>query len=382
MQVFTLFKEGTILMSKRLLAVIIAMTVLLFATIGFDVYKVHYIKKMTANFKFPAETVETVKTTAQPWQLMLYSVGTLKAVQSVDVSSEVLGSITQIRFSSGQEVQQGQSLVQLDDAFDQANLRNDIAGLNLAKADYDRQVTLLKQFATSKQALDQADAKLEQGKATVAADQVTISKKNILAPFSGKIGITKVNIGQYVQPGMALVSLQSIDPLYVDFYLPEQNIKDIAVGQTTRVWIRAYPSQAFYGKIVAINSTVDENTRNVLVRAEIPNKDKKLYPGIFANVDVILPTVQNVITVPQTAITYTLYGDSVYLLEVTSKNKEGRPIYVAKRQAVTLGEQRGDLVAILKGLQAGQEVVNAGQVKLQNGTEVIVNNKFLLKTGV
>lgn len=365
-------------MSKRMRGVVILLIVMLVGTIAFDVIKQAVIAHFMKNFKMPPETVETVLAKSVTWSPKLDAIGTLKAVHGVDVSSEVPGQIVSIHFKSGDQVISGQSLIQLDDSSDLAQLHNDQAALILAQTEYARQKMLIKQGATSKQSLDQAKAKLNQELASVNGDEIAVSKKNIGAPFAGKIGIRQVDLGQYVTAGQALVTLQTMDPLLVDFYLPEQNLKDIYVNQSVLIDISAYPNQEFQGKITAIDSTVDPTTRNFQVRAEVPNPQGKLYPGVFANVSVILPEQQHVVVIPQTAISYTLYGDSVYIIKKMGLDKNKKPVLQVHRLSVVLGEQRSNLVTVKAGLKAGDEIVNAGQVKLQEGTQVVINNAFSL----
>lgn len=365
-------------MSKTMWGVIILILIVLVGTITFDVVRNHMIAEYMKNFKVPAQTVETVTATEQTWSPKLYSVGTLTAINGVDVSSEVSGMVVSIHFKSGDEVKEGQSLVQLDDAFDRSKLRNDLASLHLARVQFERQKTLVKTGSTAQQDLDEARAKLESMEAEVSGDRVTISKKNIRAPFSGKVGIRLIDLGEYISAGKALVSLQSLDPLFIDFNLPEQDLKKVYVGQPIDIQISAYPDKKFQAKLIAINSKVDTDTRNFQVRAEVPNKNKMLYPGVFANVFVNLPKQKNVVTIPQTAVNYTLYGDSVYVVK-KEKSKDGKTILRAVQQQVTLGEQRGTVVAITKGLKAGQEIVSAGQVKIQNNSLITINNSMALQ---
>ena len=369
-------------MSKRMWVVILILVALLLATIGFDVFKKQMIAKAMANFKAPPQVVETVNVTTATWKPTLQSVGTLTAIHGVDVSAEVSGQVRQIHFKSGDLVQQGQPLVQLDDSLDQANYQNHVASLNLAKVKYQRQTELKKTGATSIQSFDEAKADLEESKAMVKADRVRIDKKNIRAPVSGKIGIRQVDIGQYVQPGQALVSLQSMDPLYVDFFLPEQELKHVVVGQPVKIQVTSSPNHAFQAAVSAIDAKVDQATRNFKVRALVPNKHGQLYPGVYANVSVILPEEKHVITIPQNAITYTLYGDSVYLVKpMAGQGKAAKPLYKAVRQPVKLGDVRNNVVSVLSGLKAGDTIVSAGQVKIQNGSVITINNSMSLQQG-
>lgn len=366
-------------MTKRMLLVILILVVVLGGTLGFDFYKSRLMAKFAKNFRPPPQVVSTITVKAETWHPSIEAVGSLKAIQGIDINPEVPGQVMAIHFKSGEKVRKGQSLIQLDDSVDQAQLRNDLASLALAKVDFKRQSELLRTGATSKQALDQARAKLGETEADVAGDRVKIDKKNIKAPFSGVLGIRKVNVGEYVTAGQALVALQQMDPLYVDFNLPEQDLKSVFANQPVEARIGAFPNHIFKGHLKAVNSTVDINTRTFMVRAEIPNENNKLYPGVFANVSVILPAKNKVITIPQTAISYTLYGDSAYVVAPKGKDKSGKSIFYATRQPIKLGERRGDVVAVLSGLQAGEQVINAGQVKLQGNSQVIINNSIQLK---
>ena len=358
--------------------VIIFIVIVLVGTITFDVIKKKMIAEHMANFQMPPQTVETIKAKTQTWKPKLYAVGTLSAINGVNVSSEVPGQVVSILFKSGDQVKAGQPLVQLDDAFDRSKLRNDEAALNLARVQFSRQQQLLKTGATSASSFDEARAKLQQMQADVNGDRVTVKKKLIHAPFSGKLGIRQINLGEYVNAGQSLVSLQAMNPLFIDFYLPEQDLKELYVNQPVEIQIGAYKEKVFQAKIVAVDSKVDVDTRNFKVRAEVPNSDGVLYPGVFANVYVLLPEKKNVVTIPQTAISYTLYGDSVYLV-VKSKDKQGKAILQAKSTNITLGQQRGAVVEVLKGLKAGQEIVSAGQVKIQNNSTIVINNKMVIK---
>jgi len=232
----------------------------------------------------------------------------------------------------------------------------------------------------SKSTYDQALATLRQAHAQVNKSLVMIGKKNIRAPFSGKIGIRQVNIGQYINPGDTLVSLQSLDPLYVDFSLPEQYLKSLYLNQRISIEVDAYPDEKFYGKITAINALVTEATRSINVQGTLPNTNYRLYPGSFANVNVYLPKRKSVVTVPQTAMTYSLYGNTVYVVEQKGKDRKGKPILRAYERYVTVGPMKDNVVVIKKGIKASEIVVTSGQNKLQNGTRVVINNNVKLKT--
>lgn len=358
-------------MKKRMTVIIIILVVIFGGTFIWDFLYNRGTKKFFASFTPPPVTISTANVKLTTWNPTLPAVGTLVAVNGVEISPEVSGQATKIYFKSGEMVHQGQPLVQLDDDVDQQTLKTNESQLNLNSLSYHRQLTLFKRNATSADLLDRARAQMVQSEAAVATAKVMIDKKLIKAPFDGKLGIRKVNLGEYVSPGLALVTIQSLDPLFVDFSVSEQMLSLISVGQPVRVRVDAYPSKVFSGVVTAISSKVDVNTRTLSVRAKIPNPDKKLLPGIFADVEVLLPTKKNVLTLPQTAISFSLYGNSVYVV------KNG----VATAHFVKVGVRQGNKIAIVSGVKAGEEVVISGQLKLFNGAKVKVNNSIQLNQG-
>lgn len=334
-----------------------------------------YIHKLTTQ----AVVISTTKVKTTTWNPELTAVGTLTAVNGVNVSSELNGMVVGIYFKSGQMVKEGDPLVQLDDDVDKQTLNTNSAQLTLDKLNYQRQLQLLKTHSTAQSDVDQAYAKMVQSQAAAATAEVNIAKKKIKAPFSGMLGINQINLGQYLTPGQPIVSLQAMDPLFVDFSLPEQYFPELHVDQPISLQVEAYPNQEFKGKIQAINSSVDVSTRSISVRGVIPNQDLKLYPGMFAEVKVILPAQKNVLVIPQTAVNYSLHGDSVYVLSPTGeKNEKGLPLFKAIQRSVKLGERRGNEVVVLTGLKAGEEIVSSGQLKLQPDSIVEVNNSVKL----
>src|SRR3989338_2755032 len=316
------------------------------------------------HYEEPPIYVSTEKAELTTWSPYLSAVGSLKASNGVEVNSEVSGQILSIDFQSGQHVKQGDLLVQLNDQVDQKTLEKDQAKLRFDKIDYERKQILLKDNAVARTAVDAAKAAYLQSEAAVASDNVMIAQKKIRAPFSGKIGIRQVNVGQYITTGTSIVTLQALNPLYVDFSLPEQDLPNLKNGQDVNLKVDAYPMHSFQGKIIAINPLIDVNTRSIAIRAIIPNQNEMLYPGLFAEVKVILPELQNVITVPQSAISYSLYGDSIYVVENKGKDKKGKPNLIAVQKYVKVGERRDNVIAILNGIQAGEEIVTSGQLKL------------------
>jgi membrane fusion protein (multidrug efflux system) len=373
--------ELELFMKKRMAFMILFLLVVFGGVFGWDAVRSYFMGQYFAHYQPPPVTISTVKAKKEQWDTTLVSVGTLVAVNGVTLSPQVAGIVTQINFKSGEVVKKGQLLIKLDDRTEQAELENSEAALVLAKLEFERNQNLLKQNATSRSAFDKAKATMQQDQAMVDKMEALIAQKNIVAPFDGRLGIREINLGQYLSAGTAMVTLQALDPIFINFYLPEQNLQKIFVGQIVRAEVDTAPGKLFEGTISAINSEVDIKTHNVLVQATFENKDEKLYPGLFANIHVIEPEKQNVVVLPNTAITYSLFGDSVYILEKPEKpekNKEGKEIYTVKQVFVKTGEQTGDTITILSGVKAGQEVVASGQLKLSNDTRVIVDNSVKL----
>lgn len=342
--------------------------------VGFYFFKQAMMKKFLSHFSPPPANVTTTKVKSVVWKPYLMAVGTLKAKQSVQIAPEIGGKILHIHFKSGQYVEKGTPLVDLDTSTQEAQLKADQASFRLAQINYQRDKTLYKKHAVSHSTLDSSLASLQSAEAAVEGDKALIGKMHIVAPFSGKLGIRNVSIGEYIAPpaggssGNNIVPLNSIDPLLVQFNLPQQDLPKLYLGQAIRVLVDAYKKQIFTGKITALNAGVTEASRTILVQAEVSNPEHKLVSGMFVNVKILLPSKDNVVVVPQTAIVYSLYGDSVY---VVNKDK------TVTQTFVTLGQTQGINVAIMKGLKPGSEVVTSGQLKLHNGVKVEVNNKVL-----
>lgn len=361
-------------MFKRMMIVIIILLIIFGAIFGLKYQQITEGMAAFANYSPPPVTVSANKAKTQNWQPYLNSIGTLTAVNGVEVSTEVGGTIKEILFKSGEEVSQGQILIKIDDQVEQADLKRFEAQLKLAKINYERDRTLLAKRAIPQTTFDRSKATLEEAVASVESTKAVIAKKTIRAPFNGKIGIRMVDLGEYVSPGTPIATLQDTNPLYVDFNLPEQDFPKLAIDQTVEFTVEAHNKDVFRGKLIAINSKVNEETRNLLVRASVSNEQDKLLPGMFANLRVLLPTTKPVITVPLTAITYSLYGDSVFLIKEEGKAEDGNPLLTVTRHYVKTGEERNGEVAVLSGLEAGAQVVTSGQLKLNNGTRIIINN--------
>jgi len=362
-------------MKKRMTIMLVIVGLLLGGLVGFNLFKGYMMQKYMAASPIPPATVSTIKADYQQWQPQLSAVGTLRAVRGVDVTTEIAGLVRSVNFKSGDEVRTGQLLAQLNADSDIAQLRALEAAAELAETVYERDKAQLAVQAVSKAQVDAAAADLKSKKAQVAQQAALVDKKAIRAPFAGKLGISTVNPGQYLNPSDKLVTLQTIDPIYIDFYLPQQQLPQIAIGQKVTVTADAYKDMRFTGKINAINPKIDTNTRNVQIEATIPNPKRQLLPGMFATVKVNAGEEQRYLTLPQTAITYSPYGDTVFVAKASDKKDDkGNPILVAQQVFITPGPTRGDQVAILKGVEPGTEVVTSGQTKLKNGTPLAINN--------
>jgi membrane fusion protein (multidrug efflux system) len=326
----------------------------------------------------PAVTISASIAHTKNWQSYWSSVGTLTAVNGVDISAEAPGIVKEIHFESGQFIKKGDILVVLDSSVEQAQLKDNLARTKLAQLNYDRNKGLVVKHAVSQSQLDTLSAQLDEASAGVEQVKARIQQKTITAPFDGKIGIRLIDLGQYVSAGTNMVALQSLDPLYVRFNLPEQYLNQLYLQQPVEISINSNGTQSIKGVVTAINSKVDQATRNILVQATIPNKNLQLYPGMFALVKVLLREQKNVVTLPQTAISYSLHGDSVFIIKKEGKDKNDKPILKAYRQYVKVGERRTNEVSILEGVKAGDEVISSGQLKLQNGTHVEIDNSVEL----
>ena len=366
-------------MLKRMIIMLVTLLVVFGGIFGWKAIQVYETEKYFTALEPPPVSVSAEKAAWESWRFYLTSVGTLRAVQGVDVSTEVSGTVKEIHFHSGQEVREGDLLVQLDDKADRADLKFFKAQLRLAQITYERDRALFEKRAIPKEDLDIKDAQLRESEAQVAKTEATIQKKAIVAPFDGKVGIRHVDVGQYLSPGTVVVTLQSLNPLFVNFSLPEQDLNKLHPGQSVAVDVETYPGRVFEGKLMAVDAKVNESTRNILAQGTLSNDDRLLYPGMFANVKVLLPEGKSLVTIPQTAVTYSLYGDSVFVINEKGKTKEKLPLLKVMRRYIEIQDQREDRVAVREGLKAGEMVVTAGQLKLQNGTRVTINNSVSLQ---
>ncbi len=378
-------------MSRRFLITGAVIVVLLGGLAYFQfVFKPNMIRSFLSQMKPPPATVTAETARTEKWVERLASIGTLVAFQGVDVASQVAGVITEIALESGENVEQGGKLVQLDIAVELADLASARAALQEAEVAYQRQEELMQKRVTSEANLDTARAKRDTTTAAMKRIEAIIAQKAILAPFSGRLGIRKVNKGQYVSAGMALVSLQALDPIRVDFPMPEQSIGKLRVGQTIELTVDAMPGQVFKGTVETLDARVATDTRTLLVRGTLPNKERKLLPGMFANVTVLVGEPADVVTVPRTAVTYSLYGDSLYVVKseaagsgqapaAAAAGQPAEPVLTAERRFVKTGPMREDRVAIISGVSAGEQVIATGQLKLNPGAGIRIDNAQPLK---
>jgi membrane fusion protein (multidrug efflux system) len=364
-------------MTKRMLIMLVLAGVVFGGIFGFQAYKGHMMKKFMSSMGNAPQTVSTIKASYQEWLPQLEAVGSLRAINGVEVSPEVSGTVAALNFKQGEEVKKGKLLVELVADNDVARLRSLQAAAALAKSTYARDKLQFEFAAISQQVLDIDKGNLMQADAAVAEQQAMVNKKNIHALFSGRVGIRQVSVGQYLNAGTPVVSLQALDPIYLDFSVPQQEISMIHAGQKVSAKTDSYPGEQFDGKVSVINPEVDTSTLNVKVRAELKNPHHRLLPGMYATVDISTGKPQRYVTLPQTAITYNPYGNIVFLTEQKGTDDKGKPKLIVKQVFVTTGDTRGDQVAVLKGVKEGDVVVTAGQVKLHNGSPIAINNDIL-----
>ncbi|HEX3400238.1 MAG TPA: efflux RND transporter periplasmic adaptor subunit [Acetobacteraceae bacterium] len=356
-------------MIKRMAIMLVGVGIVLGGFFWFQNFKAHIIQGVMASMANPPQTVSTATAAFQEWQPQVEAVGSLRAVNGSDLSLEVAGVVDAINFNSGDDIAAGTLLLRLRSDDDVAKLHALQATADLAQVTYDRDLKQLKALAISQATLDSDTFNLKNAKAQVEQQKAMVDKKELRAPFAGHLGIRAVDVGQYLQAGTTVVTLQALDPVYADFFLPQQALDRIKVGQAIDAKVDTYPGQSFAGKIIAINPQVDASSRNVQVRAALGNPDRKLLPGMYATVDVDVSQPERHITLPQTAITYNPYGSTVFLVE------QNGAAHSVKQTFVTTGATRGDQVAVLTGVKEGDVVVTAGQMKLRNGSPVMIDNK-------
>ncbi len=363
---------------RRLLWVLLAAGALLGLLVGFNLFKAHMIQKALRQNAAPAQTITAAPAEYAAWQPALAAVGSLRAVRGVDITTEVAGLVRPIRFRSGDDVEAGQVLVELNADTDRAQLNALEAAADLASVVYGRDRAQIAVQAISKSQIDADEADLKSKRAQVAAQAAVVAKKTLRAPFAGRLGITTLNPGQYLNPGDKVVTLQRLDPIYVDFRLPQEEFARLTKGETVQVRSDAYPGERFTGKVTAIDPRVDAASRNFQVEALIDNPHHYLVPGMFARVSVSSGAERRYLTLPQTAVSYNPYGATVFVVKNRGAGAgSGAPGLSVEQQFVTLGPKRGDQVAVLRGIAAGDLVVTSGQMKLKNGTPVVIDNSVV-----
>jgi membrane fusion protein (multidrug efflux system) len=358
-------------MRRRLIIVLIAAGLLLAAIVGFNTWKANFVAQLRLKNAAPPQSVTAVGAHFSDWQPEVSAVGSLRAVRGVDVTTEVTGLVRALRFKSGDEVQSGQVLVELNADSEIAQQHALEAAADLSATVYERDKAQYEVQAISKAQLDADAADLKNRRAQAAAQAALVAKKTLRAPFAGRLGITTVNPGQYLNTGDKVVTLQAVDPVYVDFKLPQQQLAKISNGQAVNLTTDAFPDVKFTGKINAIDPRVDAGTRNFQAEATIPNPERRLMPGMFARVAVLAGDTQRYLTLPQTSVTYNPYGATVFLAQRKPGGTDKE--IIAQQSFVTLGPTRGDQVAVLRGVKEGDLVVTSGQLKLNNGTPLIIN---------
>jgi membrane fusion protein (multidrug efflux system) len=366
---------------KAMIKPIVIMLIVVAAILGGIFFaKIHFggifLARQMQAAKAP-QTVSTITAATSEWQPLIQSTGTLRAVRGADLSAQASGVVEEIAFDSGNEVPSGKVLLRLKPNDDFAKLEELQAAAELADLTYKRDLEQFAAQAVSQAVIDTDSATLKSARAQVAAQQALIDEKIVKAPFAGRLGIRQVDIGQYLTAGTTVVTLQALDPILVDFYVPQQALSNLKIGQSVSATVDTYPKQTFTGTLEAINSKVDTGSRNVQVRASLHNPDRQLVPGMYANVRIDFGDKNSAITLPQTVVSYNPFGDSVFVVEKDGVDTDGKPRLVVRQRFIKMGATRGDQVAVVSGINVGELVVSAGQMKLRNGTLVTINNEVL-----
>jgi membrane fusion protein (multidrug efflux system) len=360
-------------MAKRMILMVVLMTIFI-TVLGLVKFRqFHAMAGEFAAMQPPPDAVTTIVAAREEWPATLNSIGTVAAVQGVTVSADLSGIVDRIAFDSGKTVEKGDVLVQLDTRQEQAQLAGAESQLQLARLNLERMTGLVQQDAVSRAEYDAAAAAHKQAEARLGEIRATIERKTIRAPFSGVLGIRQVNLGQYLTDGAPVVPLQSLNPVYVNFGVPQQEASQMRTGRTVRITVGELGDNEFTGRVSAVDSVVDQTTRNVQVQATLANPGGKLRPGMFVQAQVLLGSARPVVALPASAISYAPYGDSVFVVS-DMKNPQGQTYRGVRQQVVKLGAARGDQIAVLSGINPGEEIVSSGVFKLRNGAPVQVNN--------
>jgi membrane fusion protein (multidrug efflux system) len=341
--------------------------------IFFQQFKAGILKQVVASIRSEVPTVATASASMRPWQSTLTSVGTARASKGADLAAEIAGVVDRIDFESGQNVTAGTTLLRLRANDDEAKLAQLQASADLANITLQRDLKQLEAHGVAQATVDADQANVKVTRAQVAALQALIAEKTVRAPFAGRLGMRQVDVGQYVAAGTPIVTLQQLDPMFVDFYLPQQEMGQIAGGQAVEITADAWPGRVFPGRIASLNAKVDASSRMLQIRASVANPDGALLPGMFVGVSIATGEPRSLVTIPNAAVAYNPYGSLVYVVH-DEKDANGARRHVVQQQFVTTGAARGDQVSILKGIAANDVVVTAGQLKLHNGSVVKIDN--------
>ena len=362
---------------KPIVILLIVAAVVLGGILGFQIFMGKMMGKLMAAGGRAPQTVATFTAVMTSWQAQTQAIGTVRALHGADLAAQADGIVEEIDFESGMDVRAGATLLKLRPNDDPAKLAQLQAQAALAAVTYKRDLRQLAAQAVSQAAVDADAAQLKVAGAQVRAQQALVDEKIVRAPFAGRLGIRQVDRGQFLKAGTTIVTLQALDPILIDFYVPQQALAQLRKGQHVDATVDTYPSAVFGGLVTAINAKVDASSRNVQVRASFRNADRRLVPGMYAIVEIASGPPRELVTVPQTAITYSPYGDTVFVVQKSGVDAHGKADLVAEQRFVTQGATRGDQVAVLTGLKAGEVIVSAGQIKLHNGSPIDVNNSLM-----
>jgi membrane fusion protein (multidrug efflux system) len=361
-------------MTKKMVIMLIIVGVIFGGIFGYMGFRSYMMKKYMSAGGTPTVTVSATTAVMEEWQPQISAVGTLRALRGVDVANEIAGLVQSVNFKSGDNVKAGRLLVQLNADDDIAQLQTLTAARDLSKTVYERNKKQFLAQAVSRASLEADAADLKVKQAQVAQQEAQVIKKTIRAPFAGRLGISSVNPGQYLNAGEKIVTLQALDSIYIDFYLPQQELSRIAVGQAVVAGTDTYPNKKFNGRISALSPKVDLQTRNVQIEASLANSRHELLPGMYATIKVQSGKPERYLTIPRAAVTFNPYGETVYIVEEKGQDQSGKPSLAVRQTFVTLGPARGDQVAILKGIKEHDRVVTSGQLKLKHGSPVVISN--------
>lgn len=360
---------------KKPMTIMLIIVGILFGSIfAYQIFKAKMIKKYLSKNSVKIVTVSTTEAKTQNWQPTILATGSLRATLGVDITTELAGMVREIYFKPGDRIKKNMPILKLNDDTEASQLQANQAAAELAKITYDRDKAQFDIKAVSQATLDTDIANLKSQLALVAEQKSIVAKKNIQAPFSGRLGVCLVYPGQYLNPGDKIATLQQLDPIYVDFFVPQQELVRLKTGQSVKLKIDSYPKEVFSGKITTIDPKVEVSTRNVRVEATLSNPKELLLPGMFGQVEIDTGLINRYITLPQNAISFNSYGEIVYLVQEAGKDKNGKPSYIAKQSFVEVGDTRDNQIAVLKGIKEGDQVVTSGQLKLKNGSPVTINN--------